>query len=116
MNLKSLLIGGVFGIAATLLGVSAAKADCSAGSYEAARADAAEGNRRGDRCEVIELQNGTFEAQCDYEAFGDLSAVCEAWVEGASESGLYPILTDEQWGEQYEACMTIGVHTGAVRQ
>ncbi len=116
MNLKSLLIGGVFGIVSTLAGVSLAHAECSQGSYAAALADAVEGNRRGDLCEVIELENGSFEAQCDGDAYGDESAACEEWVQGMTESGDWPLMTDDQLGVQYEACMTVALHTGAVRQ
>ena len=115
-NAKTLLIGGVLGILSTLSGLGLVRAECSQGSFEAAQADAYEGNARGDSCEVIELQNGTFEAQCDGEAFPAWVAACSDWVETALDcSDLSPEACDDAMGQMYEACMVIAVNTGAVR-
>lgn len=115
-HIKSLVIGAVLGMVGVLAGTGLAHAECDAGSYQAAKADAAEGNRRGDRCEVIELENGTFEAQCDTEAFPEETQACEDWVETALDcTDLSPLACDTAMGQMYEACMVIAIHTGAVK-
>ncbi len=121
-NAKALLVGGLMGIISTLAGVKLAQADCGYGSLEWAQADAAEGSARGYRCEVIELQNGQFEAQCDETAFAVESAACDRFasayvVGGAGVAGL-PLSadSDEVYDAAYELCMVVAVNTpGAVQ-
>ena len=111
-NIKALVVGGLLGILATLGGVKLAHADCSqdSRSYQEAMADVLEGAGRGYNCEVIELRDGSFEAQCDEVALPEESRACSAW------SGSF----EDELGEtdiegMYEACMVIALHTGAVK-
>lgn len=109
-NFKAYILGAALGIASTLIGVSAAHACPLIDNYEEASRDAAEGNARGYRCEVIRLADETYEAQCDEVAFAEESAACDAFVDAT-----YPPSVDsESRYMAYEACMTIAVHTGAV--
>ena len=102
---KSLLVGALSGVLSMVLGCAVAHAECSQGSREVAAWDAYEGTQRGLRCEVIELENGAYEAQCDDPADESVRA-CEAF------SADYGPDVDMA----YEACMTVALHTpGAVR-
>ena len=112
-NIKTLILGAVVALAGVCLGEAVAHAECDYGR-QAAIADAAEGEARGYTCEVIEMRDGTFEAQCDEEAFPAESAACNTFVE--SFDGL-DVGTDaaSTYSTMYEACMTIALHTpGAV--
>lgn len=114
-NLKAAILGGVVALLGVIAGEGIARAECDGGSRQAALADMYEGEARGWHCEVIELENGTFEAQCDEEAFADASDACTLFVE-TSELYETDAFTGEVMTEQYEACMTIAIHTpGAVR-
>jgi len=103
---KSFAVGAFSAVLAFLSGVGLAHAECDRGSRESAGWDAAEGAVRGYRCEVIELENGYFEAQCDDPSDPEVVA-CEAFA------AMYGV------GDQdaaYEDCMTVALHTpGAVR-
>ena len=98
-------------ILAALSFAGSAHAECDQGSYGAAVADASEGLARGYHCEVVELENATYEAQCDEVANADESDACTVFVE----------TNEEAWdgadgmSAAYEACMVIVLHTGAVR-
>ena len=108
-NIKALVAGGLLGILATLGGVKLAHADCDAGdTYSEAMADVLEGAGRGYNCEVIELQDGSFEAQCDEVAHADESRACSSWAFGFG-------LGETDAEGMYEACMVVALHTGAVR-
>ena len=75
-------------------------------SEQAAIQDALDGTARGYRCETVELEDGTFEAQCDDMSDPEVAA-CEAF------SYMYSVGDRDM---AYEACMTIALHTpGAVR-
>lgn len=113
-NVKAVVLGGLVALLGVVAGEGIARADCDRGSYATAQADAFEGELRGMNCEVIELENGTFEAQCDEVAFPDESEACSAWVEGFDGQDLGPDAA-ATYASMYEACMTIAIHTpGAV--
>ena len=111
-NIKAVLVGGVLGILATLGGVKLAHADCSQDSvsYQEAMADVLEGAGRGYNCEVIELRDGSFEAQCDEVDFAEESMACSMWAGGFEDE-----LGETDIEGMYEACMVIALHTGAVK-
>jgi hypothetical protein len=97
---------------ALLLLGSVAHAECDQGTREAAMWDAAEGEARGYTCEVIRLENDTYEAQCDETAHADETAACDAFVDATYSADV----GSEDRHMDYEACMTIALHTpGAVR-
>jgi hypothetical protein len=113
-NMKTLFLGAALALAGVCVGEGIAHADCDRGSYSAAMADVYEGEARGMNCEAIQLENGTFEAQCDEVAYPEESDVCATFVE------MLDGVEDFQnaaavYATMYEACMTIAIHTpGAV--
>lgn len=72
-------------------------------SQTEAYSDLAEGEARGYRCELITLEDGRLEAQCDDPEDAAVSA-CERFSASYADQDM-----------AYEACMTIALHTGAVR-
>jgi hypothetical protein len=110
INIKSLFLGSAIAFAGFLVGEGIARAECPDGlTYSEALADVLEGAGRGYRCEVIELRDGSFEAQCDEVALPGESRACSAWAYGFDEIG------DTDAEGMYEACMVIALHTGAVQ-
>lgn len=104
----------VLGLVSVLV-ASAAKADCDRGSYSAAWADVYEGQERGMNCEVIQLESGSFEAQCDEVAYPEESDVCTTFVESLDGAEDFQDAASV-YATMYEACMTIAIHTpGAVK-
>ncbi len=120
-DIKSLILGAVVALAAVCLGEGIARADCDyaptetedqagydrAFSYAEAMADVLEGAGRGYNCEVIQLQDGSFEAQCDEVAHAVESRACSGWAFGFG-------LGENDGESMYEACMVIALHTGLV--
>jgi hypothetical protein len=80
-------------------------------SQTEAYSDLAEGEARGYRCELIALEDGRVEAQCDETTSQKLSAACDAFVDATYDAS---VGSDDRH-MAYEACMVIGLHTGAVR-
>lgn len=121
-NIKAALVGGFLGILATLGGARLAHAECDyvpsetedqagydrAFSRAEAMVDVLEGAGRGYNCEVIELQDGSFEAQCDEVSSPSESRACSDWAYGFG-------LGETDAEGMYEACMVIALHTGAVK-
>lgn len=104
--MNRLLVSALSGVLCLLGGAQSAFADCDGGSLQVALWDAYEGSQRGLRCEVIRLENGSYEAQCDDMSDPEVAA-CEAF------SYMY-VVGDRDMA--YEACMTNALHTpGAVR-
>lgn len=113
-NLKAAILGGVVALLGVCLGEGIARAECDSGSRQAALADMYEGEARGYTCEVIGLENGTFEAQCDEEAFAVEADACTSFVESFDGEDVGPDAA-ATYATMYEACMTIAIHTpGAV--
>lgn len=123
LNLKSLFLGALIALAGVCLGEGIAHADCDYESrltadeaaaelegytYSEAMADVLEGAGRGYNCEVIELQDGSFEAQCDEVAHAEESRACSSWAYGFG-------LGETDAEGMYEACMVVALHTGAVK-
>jgi hypothetical protein len=111
-NIKALLVGGLVGILATLGGVKLAQAEChqDSASYQEAVRDVLEGAGRGYHCQVIPLQDGSYESQCDEVASPDWSRACSGWAYSFEGIG------DTDAESMYEACMVIAYHTdGAVK-
>lgn len=108
LNIKSLLLGAALALAAVCLGEGIARAESLEGeTYSDAMNDVLEGAGRGFNCEVIELQDGSFEAQCDEAAHVEESRACSGWAYGLG-------MGDTDAEGMYEACMVIALHTGAV--
>lgn len=80
-------------------------------SQTEAYSDLARGEATGMRCELIQLEDGRVEAQCDEQASRELSAVCDGFVDATYGADV----DSESRAMAYEACMVIGLHTGAVR-
>lgn len=101
----------VLGLVSVLVSTQAF-ADCDRDlegtSYSTAMVDVLEGAGRGYNCEVIQLQDGSFEAQCDEVASPVESRACSGWAYGFG-------LGDDDTDGMYEACMVIALHTGAVK-
>lgn len=105
------LVGTLSGVLCLLAASQSAFADCDGGSLQAAQWDAYEGSQRGLRCEVIRLENESYEAQCD-DPRDSAVAACDAFVDATYG----PDVDSETRYVTYEACMTIALHTpGAVR-
>lgn len=107
---KSLVVGAVAALLAMLAGEGLARAESVdrediVRSQTEAYGDLARGEAAGMRCELIQLADGRVEAQCDEQASADLSAVCDGFADSVFDGS----------DDAYEACMVIGLHTGAVR-
>src|SRR6478609_11663531 len=109
-RLMALAVGVV--VALAVRGASAQTVDREdiVRSQTEAYADLAEGEARGYRCELIALEDGRVEAQCDEAASRELSAACDGFVDATYDAS---VGSDDRY-IAYEACMTIGLHTGAV--
>lgn len=106
-----LLVSALSGVLCLLSASQSAFADCDGGSLQAAQWAAYEGSQRGLRCEVIRLENESYEAQCDDPADESVRA-CDAFV----DTTYGPDVDSESRYVVYEACMTIALHTpGVVR-
>lgn len=108
---KSLIVGALLAIASVLAGEGLAHAECDRGTRQGAVSDALDGASRGYSCEVIELENGYFEAQCDDPRDASVAA-CDSFVDATYSAEV----SSEDRYVAYEACMTIALHTGSVRQ
>lgn len=110
-NIKSLFLGALLALAGVCAGEGLAHADCLEGvSRETAFADVLEGATRGYNCEIIELRDGSFEAQCDEVDFAEESMACSMWAGGFEDE-----LGETDIEGMYEACMVVALHTGAVK-
>lgn len=109
-TIQGMLVGAALALAAQLVGIGLAHAETDrediVRSQTEAYSDLARGEAAGMRCELIQLEDGRVEAQCDEEASGELSSVCDRFAQTYSHA-------DQDMA--YEACMVIGLHTGAVR-
>ena len=113
-NIKAAILGGLVALLGVVAGEGIARADCDYAPqtegvpYSLAMADVLEGAGKGYNCEVIQLQDGSFEAQCDEVSSPLESAACSEWAHGFG-------VGEDDADEMYEACMVIALHTGAVK-